>query len=307
MDGLVECVPNFSEGRNRAVIEAIVAAARGVGGCHILDVHSDPDHHRSVLTLAGEGEAVLEASLRVAAEAVHRIDLRCHQGVHPRIGAMDVVPFVPLGATPMCVCVRLAERFGQAAGSGLGIPCFLYGAASRQESHRELAWARRGGPESLALRILRHSDWAPDFGPAALHESAGAISVGAREPLIAFNILLDPPAGLPEAREIARRIRASNGGLPGVKALGFLLPSRNRAQVSMNLVDYRQSAPATVIAAVRAVASELGVVVHSGELVGLIPEAAVPADPQRDLLLDDFRPKRILEVRWRQASGREIA
>ncbi|GAB4119773.1 MAG: glutamate formimidoyltransferase [Acidobacteriota bacterium] len=306
MEPLVECIPNFSEGRDPVVIRRVVAAAEGIEDCYVLDVHSDPDHHRSVLTMAGAAEAVLEAALRVAEAAVRWIDLRRHHGVHPRIGALDVVPFVPLGQTSMEVCVRLVERFGLIVGQSLEMPCFLYGEAARDDARAELAWVRRGGLEFLRRAIRHDPDRAPDFGPAALHETAGAVSVGARGPLIAFNLLLEPPAGLDEAREVARRIRALGGGLPAVKALGFFLPRRRRAQVSLNLVDYRQTSPAAAVTAACREAEKIGVEVGAGELVGLIPAAAVPASPEVELRLPEFRPEQILEVRWEQVSGRRL-
>ncbi len=305
MDQLVECIPNISEGRDLEVVRRIAAAAE-IPGCHVLDVHSDPDHHRSVLTMAGTGESVLEAVLKVAELSVRLIDLRRHQGVHPRIGALDVVPFVPLGATPMEVCVRLAERFGLIVGRNLGIPCFLYGEAARDEARAELAWIRRGGLEFLGRAIREDPERAPDFGPSALHETAGAVCAGARGPLIAFNLLLEPPAGLDEAREIARRIRALGDALPAVKALGFFLPTRRRAQVSLNLVDFRRTPPAVAVAAVCQTAGEIGAEVAEGELVGLIPAAALPASPQTELRLPRFSPEQILEVRWEQVTGRKL-
>lgn len=302
----VECVPNFSEGRDSGIVEAVSKSAAEIPGCFVLDLHSDYDHHRSVLTLAGEAEAVLEAMIRVAEECVRRIDLRRHHGVHPRVGALDVVPFIPLGATTMEVCIRLAERFGQEVGQRLSLPTFLYGEAARDESRRELAWVRRGGLEGLARDIGRDPDRAPDFGPELLHPSAGAVAAGARGPLIAFNLLLAPPAGLDEAREVARRVRGLASELPGVKALGFFLPRRERAQVSMNLVDHRTSAPSVVVEAVASVVQELGLEIQEGELVGLMPAVAAPGNPAAALRLPNWAEDNLLEVRWRRVIGEDF-
>ena len=303
---LVECVLNISEGRDLSRIDRISGAAGNVSGCHVLDVHSDCDHHRSVLTLVGEPGALVEGVLRASRTAVELIDLRHHRGVHPRIGAVDVVPFIPLAGLTMEECAGLARRFGARIARELELPVFLYEAASLGPERISLPEVRRGGLETL-FHPVGSGDFRrrPDFGPHARHGTAGAVAVGAREILIAFNVLLASPE-LAIARFIARQIRESNGGLHAVRALGVYLESCNRAQVSMNLTDYRRTSPLQVFEAIRREAALTETVVESSELVGLAPRAALPADPAADLLLKDFGPDRILEVRVREEAGVEL-
>ena len=287
---IVECVPNFSEGRRPDVLEALAAGIRGPG-VRLLDVSADPDHNRAVFTFVGEGEAVLEAAFRSAAVAVERIDLRAHQGVHPRIGAVDVIPFVPLAGGSMPACATLARRLGALLADDLGLPVYLYGEAA--DRRRPLAEIRRGEFEGLRTAIAGPGR-RPDFGPARLHPSAGAVAVGARGVLIAFNVNLNS-ADAAAAREIARAVRASSGGLPAVQAMGVPLRSRGLAQVSMNLLDYRQTSPLAAFGRVEAEAARRGLAVVDCELVGCAPREALPPDPVAALRLRGLRPEQILD------------
>lgn len=266
----MECVPNVSEGRRLDVIDRLVGSVRAVTRVCLLDVHSDPDHNRSVLTMAGPPSPIQEAALTLAAAAVELIDMREHRGVHPRIGAIDVIPFVPLSATGMPGCVELARDTGRRLADELNLPVILYGAAAPQR--RALATIRRGGFE--IARSIGHFMVAPDFGPSRPHPTAGGVAVGARPPLLAFNLLLETDdAGV--ARRVARGLRQSSGGLPGVQAMGLALGTRGQAQVSTNLLDYRLTSLAEVIRATRRLAAEAGVEVASAELVGLAPRDAL--------------------------------
>ncbi|TMI79388.1 MAG: glutamate formimidoyltransferase [Bacillati bacterium ANGP1] len=287
---IVECVPNFSEGRRPDVLDALAAGVRGPG-IRLLDVSADPDHNRAVFTFVGEGEAVLEAAFRSAAVAVERIDLRAHQGVHPRIGAVDVIPFVPLAGGSMPACVKLARRLGALLADRLGLPVYLYGEAEGRR--RTLAEIRRGEFEGLRTAIAK-PERHPDFGPARIHPSAGAVAVGARGVLIAFNVNLNSADAAP-AREIARAVRASSGGLPAVQAMGVPLRSRGLAQVSMNLLDYRLTPPLAALRRVEEEAAHRGIGVVDSELVGCAPREALPSDPAAALRLRGLRPEQILD------------
>ncbi|OYT70196.1 MAG: glutamate formimidoyltransferase [Chloracidobacterium sp. CP2_5A] len=279
---LIECVPNFSEGRRPAAVAAIARAIEQALGGPVLDQHLDPDHHRSVITFAGRPEAVEAAALAGIAEAVARLDLSTHRGVHPRIGVADVVPFVPVRGATMADCVALARRVAARVATDCGVPAFCYGEAARHDAYRDLAALRRAIRASPAFP-------APDYGPTRPHPTAGAVAVGARDYLIAFNVALETDA-LEVAQAIARELRAANGGLPGVKALGLRLASRRAAQVSVNLTDTRQTRPADVFRAIVAAAQRHGVAVGDPELVGLIPtaDAALGFDePLRSRLFPD--------------------
>lgn len=300
----IECVPNFSEGRDPAVVAAIVAAMLAVPGAHLLAQEMDADHHRAVVTLAGEPAAVAEAAVRGVGEAARRIDLRRHHGVHPRLGATDVVPFVPLEGATLEECVHWAEWAGAEIWRRFQIPVYLYGAAARRPERRRLENVRRGQFEGLSEQVRTDPARLPDFGPpfaaAALHHSAGATIVGARKFLIAFNVVLDTP-DLAIARDIARVIRTSGGGLPELKAIGVALDHPPRAQVSMNLTDFETTSLATVWEALNREAARRGVHVVESELVGLAPRAAFQgADPQK-LRLRGFGPDKILENRLAEA------
>jgi glutamate formiminotransferase len=247
-------------------------AVRASGGAHLADVHTDADHHRSVFTVLGAAAAVEAAALALAAAALARIDMREHHGLHPRLGALDVVPFVPLGATPMPVAVDAAWRVGEALADRHGVPVYFYGAAARLPARRELPDVRRGGYEGLAARLATPAG-APDAGPARFDPRAGAVVVGAREVLVAYNVWLET-ADVQIARDVARAVRARDGGLPAVRALGVALPSRGVAQVALNLLDHRVTPLPVVFDRVAAEARRRGVGVRCAELVGLAPRAA---------------------------------
>jgi glutamate formiminotransferase len=289
---MIECVPNFSEGRRPAVLAALADAIQGVGGVRLIDVSSDVDHNRAVYTFAGEGDAVGEAAFESARVALDQIDLRTHQGVHPRIGAVDVIPFVPLWNATLEACVALARRLAERLADQLGLPVYLYGSAAC-DPVRELSAIRRGGIELLRTEIALPAR-RPDHGPARLHPTGGAVAVGAREILIAFNVDLETQ-DVAAARAIAAAVRESSGGLPAVQAMGVALPSRGCVQVSMNLRHYRQTPPLTAFQRVAAEAARRGIAVSGGELVGCAPRDALPRDPVTALRLRTLRPSQILD------------
>lgn len=290
---IIECVPNFSEGRDMGKVAAIADAVRAVSGVRLLDYSLDRDHHRSVLTFIGEADPIIRGALAAAETALEKIDIREHAGVHPRIGAVDVVPFVPLGDAGMNDAVTTAHRFGKLYGEQFSVPVFFYGEAALRPERRELSDIRRGGIEGLRERIA-DACWHPDAGPAVCHERGGAVAVGARMPLVAYNINLKS-GDIDLARRIARSIRTSGGGLPCVKALGLFLASRGIVQVSMNLTDYRQTSMRNVFDRVRAEAGAAGVAVQESELIGLAPAAALDGETARHIQLKDFSQQRILE------------
>ena len=294
MSRLVECVPNFSEGRRMEVVDAIADGIRSQGG-RVVDVQADPAHNRSVVTFVAEPEAAVDAVIAGARVACERIDLRRHQGEHPRMGAIDVVPFVPFADLPMGVCVDLAHLFGARLVGELGIPVYYYGEAARNPERRELERVRRGGFEDLRDHILE-PERQPDEGPAALHPSAGATAVGARIPLIAYNVNLRT-TDIGVAKEIARKVRASSGGMPNVKALGFDLQDRGLVQVSMNLTDYRVTNIWKVFDAIRREAERRGVEVAESEIVGTIPLDAAVRTVADAVLEPRLRMDQILEKR----------
>lgn len=296
MDRIVECVPNFSEGRNRATVRALVSAVESVPGVWLLDQTMDRDHHRSVLSFAGELDAVAEAAFRAIRVATDLIDLRKHEGVHPRVGATDVVPFVPVRGTTMQDCIHLAKRLGQRVGTELEIPVFLYEQAATHRDHAPLESVRRGGLPGLAFRMASDPDWTPDFGPSHLHKTAGAMVIGARPPLIAFNVNLCS-TDLELARSIAKDIRQSNGGLPHLKAIGVELASRQLVQVAMNLTDYVITPIHAAFEAVRSRAAEQGVAVAGSEVIGLVPQAALVQAAAHSLALEQFDASQMLEAR----------
>jgi len=296
MTRLVECVPNFSEGRNQATVQALIDAVASVVGVRVLDHSMDRDHHRSVLTFVGDPETVIEAAFRTVRVATDLIDLRTHTGVHPRVGATDVVPFVPVRGTTMEECVQLAKRLGQRVGRELDIPVFLYERAASHPDHAALESVRRGGLKGLAFRIASDPDWVPDFGPARLHSTAGAIVIGARPPLIAFNVNLRS-TDLARAQSIAKAIRQSSGGIPHLKAIGVELASRHMVQVAMNLTDYEVTPIHVAFEAIQAQAALCGVGIAGCEIVGLVPKAALLAAAVDALSLDHFDPAQVLENR----------
>jgi glutamate formiminotransferase len=317
---LVESVPNFSEGRRPEVIDKLAAAIESVPGVSLLDRTSDPSHNRSVLTLAGETAPMLEALEKTVAVAVAEIDMERHSGEHPRIGAVDVVPFVPLAGTTMADCIELARTFGSRVADRFGIPVYLYGEAATSPSRQRLADVRRGQYEGLMTQIGEPGR-EPDFGPSSLHKSAGAMAVGARPFLIAYNINLES-RDVELAKRIARRIRESSGGLPRVQANGFWIEELDRAQVSMNLLDFKTTPLWLVWESVRAEAAEDGVHLAESELIGLAPleslldvadHAGVSEHLSQEerlagaagfLKLREFSPLQALELRLEAARGR---
>lgn len=299
---LVECVPNFSEGRDPDKVRQIASVISEVQGVHVLDSHMDPDHHRSVITFVGPGESVEEAAVRAAGAACTLIDLNLHQGQHPRLGATDVIPFVPLAGITLADCAALARHAGKQIWERYRIPVYFYEAATLRPERRNLANIRRGGFEKLKEIIATDASRRPDVGLPQLHPTAGATAVGARGPLVAFNVNLETNS-LEIAQAIARAVRASGGGLPAVKAMGLLLRSRNvsgqpgQAQVSMNLTDWRQTPVRQAFVAVKEQAARYGVVIQSSEIVGLVPAKALEGVSITELGLVGFRPEKILENR----------
>jgi glutamate formiminotransferase/formiminotetrahydrofolate cyclodeaminase len=297
MNPIIECIPNFSDARRPEVVAAIRQAIAEVPGAHVLDLHSDLDHNRSVITFAGSPQAVEEAAFRAIAKAAELIDLDQHRGGHPRIGATDVVPFVPISGVSMQDCVDIARRLGRRVGEELGIPVYLYEEAATRPERKNLENLRRGQYEGLKTDILTDPQRAPDFGPSRLG-TAGATVVGARSPLIAYNVYLTTD-DVAIAKEIARAVRFSSGGLRYVKALGLLVDGR--AQVSMNLTNFRETPVARVVEFIRREAERYGASVHHSELVGLIPEDALVDAAVWHLQLDQFEPEQILERRLKAA------
>ena len=293
MRQLVECVPNFSEGRRSEVIDRIVAEIAAVPQVQLLDRESDADHNRSVVTFVGAPQAVAEAAFRAIRMASQLIDLNTHQGAHPRIGATDVVPFIPIEGVTMADCVALAKHLGQRVGGELGIPVYLYEAAATRPENQNLADVRKGEYEGLKQAILTDANRRPDYGPSELGP-AGATVIGARAPLIAFNVYLTT-TDVDIAKKIARAIRHQTGGLRFVKALGLLVDGK--AQVSMNLTDYTQTAIFRVVEMVRREAQRYGVGIQSTELIGLIPQQALFDAAQWYLQIDNFTPQQVLENR----------
>jgi glutamate formiminotransferase len=299
MSSLVECVPNFSDGRRPEVLREIVDAIGGVAGVAVLDQTADAVHNRSVVTFAGPADAVSAGAEEAVRVALERIDLRTHSGVHPRIGAIDVVPFVPLDSMPMADAVQVARAFAERVATRFDLPAYLYGEAALRPDRRRLANVRRGQYEALRSAIGADPKRAPDFGPARVHPSGGAVAVGARKPLIAFNINLRT-GDLDLAVRIARSIRESSGGMPAVQAMGVLLDQPGgvpRAQVSTNLVDWERTGLGAVVGEVRRLAHEAGVAIDRYELIGLAPAAALRDLADDPEVLADLGPDRALEAR----------
>ena len=293
---IVECVPNFSEGRRREVVDAIVSAISSVAGTKLLDVETDPSHHRAVVTFIGDRGSVAEAAFRAAKVAAERINMEEHRGEHPRIGALDVLPFVPISGVTMEDCVEIARTVGRRIAEELGIPVYLYEEAATRSDRRNLADLRKGEYEGLKEEITTNPDRRPDFGPARLHPTAGATVVGARPPLIAFNVnLATPDIGI--AKKIAKAIRARDGGLQYVKALGFELKDRGIVQVSMNMVNYRRTPLWKAFELIKAVADRYGVAIVGSEIVGLVPLEALVDSAEFYLKLETFKVNQILERR----------
>jgi len=292
---MIEMVPNVSEGRRTAVVDQLAAVLSSSPGVTLLDVSADPSHNRSVYTVVGTRDALFDATLRLVDVAVQQIDMRMHEGAHPRIGAVDVVPYIPLDGATMDECVQLAHDAGRALAERYNLPVYFYERAALRPDRARLEVVRRGQFEGLSAR-MQAPEWTPDAGPAAPHPTAGATAVGARMPLIAFNVDLDG-ATLDDARRIAAAVRESSGGLRCLKALGLWLPHRNRAQVSMNLTDYTETPLVTAFDAVASQAAALGVRVHESELIGLIPAGALAHITPERVGLVAFDQSRILEAR----------
>ena len=299
MARLVECVPNFSEGRRREVVEALIQAIAAVKGAVLLDHEMDADHHRSVLTFAGEPGPVMEAAFQAVRKAAEVIDLTKHRGEHPRMGATDVLPFVPVEGMTLDECAGLARAGGKRIGDELGIPVFLYEAAALRPERVSLADVRRGEFEGLRDLIGKDPARSPDFGPQQIHPTAGATAVGARRFLVAFNANLNTP-DVRVAKAIAKSIREQSGGLKHVRALGFSIEGGRRAQVSMNLVNTEATPIHRVLALVRDEAARHGAAISGCEVVGLIPEVAMLDAAEHALQLESFRRDQVLELRLKQ-------
>jgi glutamate formiminotransferase len=294
---IIESIPNISEGRRPEVVGAIADALRAVPGLRVLDVQSDATHHRSVLTLAGDAAAMRTGILTLFERATAAIDLRTHQGEHPRVGAVDVVPFVPIEGATMADCVALAKEVGAEVARRFDLPVFLYEEAAASPARRNLEDVRRGEFEGLAAKLADPA-WTPDYGPATPHASAGATVIGARMPLIAYNINLATDR-LDVAKKIAAAIRMSSGGFRFVKAMGLALPDRGIVQVSMNLTNYEKTPIFRVFETVRREAARYGVRVLESEVVGLVPSAALVQAAEYYLQLEGFTPGQVLEARLR--------
>ena len=294
---IIESIPNVSEGRRPEVVEAIASAIRAVPGVRLLDYSSDTSHNRSVFTLAGDAAPLKAAILAMYEQALAHIDLRTHQGEHPRLGAVDVVPFVPIEGVTMAQCVDLARDVAGEVASRFGVPIYLYEDASSDPARKNLEDIRRGEFEGLAAKMASKG-WAPDFGPSVPHASAGASVVGARMPLIAYNINLNTDR-LDVAKKIAAAIRHSSGGYRFVKAAGFELKDRGIVQVSMNLTNYEKTPIFRVFETVRREAERYGVSILESEIVGLVPAAALNAAAEFYLQIAGFKPDQVLENKLR--------
>jgi glutamate formiminotransferase len=304
MNRIVECVPNFSEGRSPDTIARLAEAVESVGGALVLGTHIDPDHNRSVVTFVAPPEQIVEAALRVVARAAELIDLSAHAGQHPRMGACDVLPFVPVRGITVEECVALAHEAGRRIWDELSIPVYFYESAATRPERRNLADVRRGGFELLRGQIATVPERAPDVGEPRVHPTAGACIVGVRPLLIAYNVTL-ATRDLAVAKRIARRVRERDGGLLHLKALGFELESRGVVQVSMNLTSYERTNLHHAFEAVRREAEVEGVEVLASELVGLVPQAALDRAAAHFLRLENYSPDLVLENRIAAAIERK--
>jgi glutamate formiminotransferase/formiminotetrahydrofolate cyclodeaminase len=297
---LVECVPNFSEGRRKEIIDAVVAEAR-TGNVKVLDIESDVDHNRSVLTFVGDPVSVRNAALAVSAKAIELIDLNKHQGQHPRMGAVDVIPFIPVSNVTMAECIQLAKDFASEFATRFNVPVYLYEEAATRPDRRNLADVRKGEFEGLRNEIGKNPERKPDFGPDAIHLTAGATAIGARQILIAYNVNL-ATNNLDVAKKLAKQVRGKDGGLTAVKALGFELKDRGIVQVSMNIVDYKASQLFKAFELIKTLAKSYGVEVLESEVVGLIPMEALTDSAQFYLRLRNFDKHQILESKLAESA-----
>ena len=295
---VIECVPNISEGRRTEVVAGIAEALGAVPGLRVLDVQSDATHNRSVLTIAGDAASLRAAIPLLFERTLEVVDLRLHRGEHPRLGAVDVVPFIPIDGVTMAECVALAREVGDLVGRRLGVPVYLYEDAASRPERKNLENIRRGEFEGLAARMSQ-AEWAPDFGPAHPHPSAGATVIGARMPLIAYNINLATDR-LDVAKKIASAVRMSSGGLRFVKAMGLALEDRGIVQVSMNLTNFEKTPIVRVFELVMREAARYGVNVLESEIVGLIPQAALLQAAEYYLQIEGFSPNQVLENKLRE-------
>lgn len=294
---IIECVPNISEGTRTEAVAHIADALRAVPGLRVLDVQSDATHNRSVLTLAGDADSLRTAVPLLVARTMEVVDLRTHRGEHPRLGAVDVVPFIPIDGATMAECVALAKEVGRTIADQLAVPVYLYEEAATRPERRNLEDIRRGEFEGLAEKMAR-AEWVPDFGPAQPHPTAGATVIGARMPLIAYNINLATDR-LDVAKKIAAAVRMSSGGLRFVKAMGLPLDDRNIVQVSMNLTNFEKTPVFRVFELVKREAARYGVNVLESEIVGLVPQAALVQAAEYYLQLEGFSANQVLENKLR--------
>jgi glutamate formiminotransferase len=296
---IVECVPNFSEGKNMKVVDAIVKEIEKINGVSLLDRESDPDHNRSVITFMGEPNAVKKAAFMATLKATELIDMNKHKGEHPRIGATDVIPFIPISDVNMEECVNLSKELGKEIADKLNIPIYLYAEAATKPDRIKLPDVRKGEYEGLKEEIKTNSDKKPDFGPSKLHPTAGATAVGARYPLIAFNVNLDTN-NLSIAENIAKKIKESSGGFKAVQAKGFDIRERGIVQVSMNLLNYEVTSMVTVFNAIKEEAEKQGVEIVGSEIIGLVPMNALIDAAEKYLKVENFKKDQILELRLKK-------
>lgn len=295
MARIVECVPNFSEGRNKGVIEAIVDEVRKINGVKLLDYSPDEDHNRTVVTFVGDPENIKAAAFNLAKKASELIDMRVHKGGHPRMGATDVIPFIPVSDVAMADCIAIAREVGKRIGEELGIPVYLYEDAASADYRKNLADVRKGQYEGFFDKI-KQQEWKPDFGPGEMNAKSGATAVGARVPLVAFNVNLGT-SDIEIADKIAKTVRFLGGGLRFVKAMGVKLEERNIVQVSMNLVNYEKTAVYRAYEMVKMEAQRYGVPVVGTEVIGLLPMKALIDCAEYYLQIEDFSIDQVLEKR----------
>lgn len=296
MDKIIECIPNFSEGRDLAKVEKIVGCFRGKQGVKLLDYTSDADHNRSVVTVIGEPEPLRDAMVEAIGKSIELIDMTKHEGQHPRMGCVDVVPFVPIRNVTIDEADAVAKETAKIAAEKFGQPFFLYEKSATAPHRENLATIRKGQFEGMAEKMQDQTMWKPDFGPETIHPTGGVTAIGARMPLVAFNINLDTP-NLEIANQIARKVRFMNGGFRFVKAMGVMLEDRNLAQVSMNLTDYTKTAVYRVFETVKMEARRYGVNVVGSEVIGLTPMAALVDCAEYYLQIEDFKMDQVLETR----------